>query len=83
MAVKHLPSIVEKLLAAGRPASEGLAVVCNATLPDQFVAEATLATVVRILDRLVTPAIVVVGPVVALRQSIAWRTGPLAQVRFG
>jgi uroporphyrin-III C-methyltransferase len=83
MAVKHLRSIAERLMAAGRDPGDRLAVVSNATLPRQEVVEATLGTVARIEDRLVAPAVVVLGPVSALREDIDWYVGKLREHALG
>jgi uroporphyrin-III C-methyltransferase len=74
MALKHLPAIVERLLAAGRAPSEPLAVVSRATTREQRVLETTLgasATDVA-ASGIEPPAIVVVGEVVALRAGLDW-----------
>jgi uroporphyrin-III C-methyltransferase len=83
MAVKHLRSIAERLMAAGRDPGDRLAVVSNATLPSQEVVEATLGTVARLEDRLVAPAVVVLGPVSALREDIDWYVGQLREHALG
>lgn len=77
MAVKHLGSIAEKLVAAGRSPEDRLAVVSNATLPSQSVVETTLADAATLAARtdIPTPAIVVVGPVSRYRQTLDWYTG--------
>lgn len=71
MAVKHLPVIAARLLAAGRPADEAVAVVSHAALPQQKVAQMTLAEAGAAHD-LPTPAIVVVGPASAHRAVLDW-----------
>lgn len=83
MAIKHLPSIAEKLVAAGRDPADRLAVVMNATLPDQFVVEATLGSVAAIEAMLITPAIVVLGAVSALRDDFDWWVGNLRENGLG
>jgi uroporphyrin-III C-methyltransferase len=83
MAVKHLPSIAEKLLAAGRSPDDRLAVVCNAALPDQYVADATLGTVATIVDAVSAPAIVVLGPVSGFREALDWYAGTLRDNSLG
>ena len=83
MAVKHLGSIADKLIAAGRDPADPVAVVCNATLPDQYVAEATLGTVASLADTVFAPAIVVVGPVVRLRDQLGWFVGRLRESTSG
>lgn len=77
MAIKHLGSIAEKLVAAGRSPEDRLAVVSNATLPSQSVVETTLADAATLAARtdIPTPAIVVVGPVSRYRQTLDWYTG--------
>ena len=83
MAAKHLVSIAEKLIAAGRSRDDSLAVVCHATLPDQYTIDATLGTAGEIVGAIQTPAIVVLGPVGALREHLAWRVGALAENPLG
>ena len=74
MGVKNLPLIAERLIAAGRPADESVAVVERGTFPDQ-------RTVVARLDRIAAqvaeagvrpPSITVIGPVTTLHETIAW-----------
>jgi len=74
MAMKTLPAIAERLLAAGRPTDEPVAVVVNATLPDQQVLETTLGRVAADLAEagLAPPAIICIGRVVALRPILDW-----------
>ena len=74
MAMKHLDLIVSKLLAGGRQGEEPVAIVCNASLPDQKVLETTLASASADAEAagLEPPAIVVVGEVVRLRAGLDW-----------
>src|SRR5690606_2558343 len=83
MAVKHLGSIAAKLIAAGRDPADRVSVVCNATLPDQFIAEATLGSVSSLEDVIFAPAIVVLGPVSDLRQRLSWYVGRLRENALG
>ncbi len=74
MGVGNLPQIVEQLMAHGRHAATPIALVRWGTTPDQQVVSGTL---VDIVDRvkaagLKPPAVVVVGPVAALRKSLHW-----------
>lgn len=71
MSVKHLPTIAARLLAAGRLAGERMAIVANAALPQQTVIETTLGEAGGLTD-IPTPAIIVVGPVTAYRQTLDW-----------
>lgn len=82
MAVKHLPSIAGKLLAAGRDPADRLAVVSNGTLPDQTVVETTLGAAGGLAD-LPTPAIVVLGSVSAYRAVLDWYAPDLRENDLG
>lgn len=82
MAVKHLGAISERLLAAGRDGNDRLAIVSNAATPEQSVRETTLADA-RDLTDVPTPAIVVLGPVSAYRQSLDWYVGEARRHVFG
>ncbi len=74
MPLGRLPAIVEALLAAGRAPDEPAALVAKATTPEQQVVETTLAGAEEAARRagITAPALFVVGPVVALRQTLAW-----------
>lgn len=76
MAVKHLPAIAAKLLAAGRDPEDRVAVVSQAALPAQSVVETTLQAAGALRD-LPTPALVVLGPVSRYREMLDWYTGDL------
>ena len=82
MAVKHLGSIAEKLLAAGRPGSDQVSIVSHLASPQQAVIETTLAEVGALTD-VPTPAIVVLGPVGSYRQSLDWYVGEVRNHVFG
>ncbi|MCW5721327.1 MAG: uroporphyrinogen-III C-methyltransferase [Devosia sp.] len=71
MAVKHLPAIAQRLLAAGRLPDEALTIVSNAANPHQSVLETTLGAARTAID-VPTPAIVVLGPVATYRQNLDW-----------
>ena len=74
MGFANLPSIVAKLTEHGMPADRPIAVVSNATRPDQRTVAGTLKTIVSQVDqaKLQTPALIVVGEVVQLRETINW-----------
>lgn len=72
MAIKHMPLIAERLILAGRPASEPVAFIASASTPRQKVVTATLATAGEASRQVEPPAIVVVGPVVDLRSALNW-----------
>ena len=80
MGVRALSRISDSLIAAGRPPSQPVALVERGTLPDQRTVKGTLATIAQVasLEKIKAPAITVVGEVVSLGQSLAWRdTRPL------
>jgi uroporphyrin-III C-methyltransferase len=66
--------VVERLLAAGRPPEERVAVVSRAASPGQTVVESTLSGVVdAVADAAIEPpALLVVGGVVDLRRRLEW-----------
>jgi uroporphyrin-III C-methyltransferase len=72
MALKHLPLIVERLLAGGRRAGEPAAIVSKASTPEQQVLVASLGEIAGASTLAETPAIVVVGEVVRLRAGLDW-----------
>jgi uroporphyrin-III C-methyltransferase len=68
MALKHLAAIAARLLGAGRPADEPVAIISKATLAGQRVVRTTLARAAEdaASSGIEPPAIVAIGPVVAL-----------------
>ncbi|HUN51211.1 MAG TPA: uroporphyrinogen-III C-methyltransferase [Candidatus Sulfotelmatobacter sp.] len=74
MGLRHLGAIAGKLLAAGRDRGEPVAVVSNASLPNQRVIETTLGACAADAAALALPApsIVVIGEVVRLRARLDW-----------
>jgi uroporphyrin-III C-methyltransferase len=74
MGMKHITHIAAKLIAAGRPATEPVAVVTHATTPEQQVLESTLADIGADIaaSGLEPPAIICVGQAVRMRQVLDW-----------
>jgi uroporphyrin-III C-methyltransferase len=74
MALKHLGTIAARLLAAGRPADEPVAIVSRAASERQRVLETTLARAAAdaATEGLEPPAIVAVGSIVRLRAGLDW-----------
>jgi uroporphyrin-III C-methyltransferase len=72
MALKHLPNIVDRLIAGGRRPYEPVAIVSRATTPAQQVLTSTLGDAVAAAVGSETPAIIVVGEVVRLRAGLDW-----------
>jgi uroporphyrin-III C-methyltransferase len=72
MAISHVPAIARALLAGGMAAATPAAVIACATTPRQRVLVSTLAALPADLaaSGLGTPAIVVVGGIVAMRQRL-------------
>jgi uroporphyrin-III C-methyltransferase len=70
MGVRNLHAITSQLLAAGRPASEPAAIIVAATTPDERVILGTLATITdqATAAGVTSPAIILIGQVVQLRQ---------------
>lgn len=74
MALSHLPQIAQLFLDAGRPPSQPVALVRNASLPDQKVLETTLQDAVKDVasSGFTAPAIIVFGDVVRMRAGLDW-----------
>jgi uroporphyrin-III C-methyltransferase len=74
MALKHLGAIAGRLMAAGKPGDEPVAIVIKAATPEQQVVETTLARAAADAEaqRLEPPAVIAVGPVVRLRAGLDW-----------
>jgi len=74
MGMKNLAPIAERLVAAGRDAAEPAAVVQRGTLPGQRTVTATLGDVAERVREvgIGPPAITVVGPAAALRDTLSW-----------
>ncbi|MGD0103556.1 MAG: uroporphyrinogen-III C-methyltransferase [Rhodopila sp.] len=73
MAQRRIGQIAERLIEAGRPADEPVALISNATRPDQDVRISTLATAGADVAGIPAGAatLIVVGPVIALRPLLA------------
>ena len=76
MGMKHIAQIAAKLIDAGRPLSEPIAVVTTATTADQKVLETTLGHVVNDIAQsgMEPPAIICVGGSVLMRQVLDWQS---------
>jgi uroporphyrinogen III methyltransferase/synthase len=74
MGVKNLPTIAERLIAAGRDPQEPAAAIERGTLPGQRVATSTLSELAAEVERqgLRPPSILLFGPVAARREEIEW-----------
>jgi uroporphyrinogen III methyltransferase/synthase len=74
MGVKRLADNAAMLIAAGRSADEAAAAVERGTMEGQRTIVATLGTLAEAVEReeVKAPALIVVGPVVERRDSLAW-----------
>ncbi len=74
MALSHLSTISDLLIANGREASEPVALVRDASLKSQEVLETTLGRAAADVETagFKAPAIIVIGEVVRLRESLDW-----------
>jgi uroporphyrin-III C-methyltransferase len=72
MGVGNLPNIVAALLRGGRPAATPVAVVARGTCPGRQTVTGTLADIVACAEAIRPPALIVVGEVVRLRDSLHW-----------
>lgn len=74
MGVAQLPHLVQQQLAAGRLPSTPVAMVRSGTLAAQATVVATLETIVEVATaaEFASPAIIIVGDVVSLREEIQW-----------
>ncbi|HKM37566.1 MAG TPA: siroheme synthase CysG [Thiopseudomonas sp.] len=77
MGLGCLAAICEQLIAHGRAASTPIALIENGTTPQQRVFVGTLATMVEQLSAafVQSPSLIIVGEVVALRDSLQWFAG--------
>ena len=74
MALKNLDAIAKRLIAAGRPRDEPVAIISKATTPAQRVIETTLAAAAKdaAAAAIEPPALIAIGPVVRLRRELDW-----------
>jgi uroporphyrin-III C-methyltransferase len=71
MGLERLPQLCTGLVAAGLPSSTPAAVVSRGTLPDQESVSGTLADLAELAHGLESPALIVVGDVVAVGAELA------------
>jgi uroporphyrin-III C-methyltransferase len=85
MAVKNLGEIARKLMESGRTADDPVAIVSNASMPQQQVAKTTLAEAADFVKTQAppTPAIVVVGHASDWEELLRWYEGSLRENAIG
>jgi uroporphyrin-III C-methyltransferase len=71
MGLASLAAVAEGLVRHGKPADTPAAVVASGTLPEQETVIAPLAEIARAASSLASPALIVIGDVVALRGRLA------------
>ena len=73
MGAKNLPQIISRLVMAGRAPSTPIAIIERGTLADQRIRISTLATTLATLidDPIQTPALIIIGEVVKLREQLS------------
>ena len=74
MGVGHLEQIVQQLTTNGKSANTPIALIRWGTRPEQQVVVGTLATIVDDVKKagLTSPAIIIVGDVVTMRDTLSW-----------
>lgn len=74
MGLHSLARLTEGLVEAGRSAETPIAIVSNASMPNQQVLTGTLATIVaqQAQAQLPTPALLIMGNVVSLHDDLSW-----------
>ncbi len=72
MGLHNLDKITKKLMEVGKPANYPCAVISKGTTKDQQVVIGTLEDIVQKVDGIPTPALIVVGQVVKLREQLNW-----------
>ena len=75
MGLHNLPRISKKLIELGKGADYPVAVISKGTTKDQIVVVGTLENIVEKAKDIPTPALIVVGRVVELREQLKWFEG--------
>jgi uroporphyrin-III C-methyltransferase len=72
MGLHNLDKITKKLMEIGKPPEHPVAVISRGTTPDEKTVVGTLADIYEKAKELPTPALIVVGEVVKLREQLSW-----------
>ena len=72
MGLHNLDKITKKLIEIGKPKDHPVAVISKGTTPDEKTVVGTLEDIYEKAKDLPTPALIVVGEVVNLRQQLSW-----------
>jgi uroporphyrin-III C-methyltransferase len=76
MGLHRLKIICDKLMEVGKPADYPVAVISRGTTRDEKTVTGTLETIYEMAKDLPTPALIVVGEVVKLREQLSWFEKP-------
>ena len=72
MGLRNLPEITFRLIAAGKPTDTPVAVIQSGTVEDQQTTRGPLETIAERARNLDPPAVIVIGPVAAYHDQLAW-----------
>jgi len=72
MGLHRLKHITQKLMEIGKPSDYPVAVISRGTTKDEKTVVGTLETIWKLAKDLPTPALIVVGKVVELREQLSW-----------
>ncbi|MBU1657608.1 uroporphyrinogen-III C-methyltransferase [bacterium] len=75
MGLHNLPKITKKLIEIGKNKDYPCAVISKGTTKDQLVVVGTLENIVEKAEGVPTPALIIVGKVVELREQLKWFEG--------
>lgn len=82
MGLGELRAIVSRLHALGKPGTTPVAVISRGTAAEQVVVRGTLADIAERANALASPATIVIGPVAALSDQLAWFDPSTARPAF-
>ncbi len=72
MGLRNLPEITFRLIAAGKPTDTPVAVIRSGTIEDQQTTRGTLGVIAERTRNMDPPAVIVIGPVAAYHDQLAW-----------
>jgi len=72
MGLERLPAIMHELILAGRPTDTPVAVIESGTTNSQRTVTGTIDTITELAASLTSPSLIVIGQVVAFRESLNW-----------
>lgn len=72
MGLRNLPAIADRLQSFGKPADTPVAVIAQASRPEQSVHTGTLADIAKSVTHLSSPATIVIGELARMHEQLAW-----------